>query len=95
MHRVVCCYPDMAGLVGPAAERAGRLLALTFPRAAWWVRGGIAAENLYQRLRGRSFRAFLHPPAAIVATAESKGLRTAFDRTGPIWRSVVLERVRS
>jgi magnesium-protoporphyrin O-methyltransferase len=95
MHRVVCCYPDMVGLVGPAADRAGRLLGLTFPRGAWWVRWGIAAENLYQRLRGRAFRAYLHPPAAIVATAESRGLRTAFDHTGLFWRSVVLTRPRS
>jgi hypothetical protein len=93
MHRVVCCYPDMPRLVGPAAERARRLLALTFPRDAWWVRWGIAGANLYERLRRRAFRVYLHPPAAVIATAEARGLRPVYDRTGPLWRSVVLERV--
>src|SRR6185295_19367198 len=35
MHRVVCCYPDMPGLVTAAARRARRMLALSFPRSAW------------------------------------------------------------
>jgi hypothetical protein len=94
MHRVVCCYPEMERLVAPAAARAGRLLALTFPRDAWWVRWGIAAANLYERLRRRAFRIYLHPPAAILAAAEAGGLSATFDRTGPLWRSVVFERRR-
>jgi hypothetical protein len=93
MHRVVCCYPDMARLVVPAAERAGRLLALTFPREAWWVRVALQLYNLYERLRRRAFRVYLHPPDAILAAAGSRGLHPAFDRTGPFWRWVVLERV--
>jgi hypothetical protein len=95
MHRVVCCYPEMERLVAPAAERAGRLLALTFPRDAWWVRWGVAAANLYERLRRRAFRIYLHPPAAILAAAEAGGLSATFDRTGPLWRSVVFERQQS
>ena len=92
MHRVVCCYPDMPRLVVPAADRAARLLALTFPREAWWVRWGIAGANLYERLRRHNFRVYLHAPAEIIAAAESRGLRPVFDRTGPLWRWVVLER---
>jgi magnesium-protoporphyrin O-methyltransferase len=92
MHRVVCCYPDMHALVAAAAERAGRRLAMSFPRDVWWVRLGIRAENLWQRLRRRAFRAYLHPPPALLAAAESHGLRPAFGHRGWVWQAVVLER---
>src|SRR5438067_12176848 len=38
MHRVVCCYPNMPGLVGAAADKTRRSLALSFPRDTWWMR---------------------------------------------------------
>jgi magnesium-protoporphyrin O-methyltransferase len=92
MHRVVCCYPDVDALVAAAAERARRSLAMSFPRDAWYLRLGIGVENLWQRLRRRSFRAYLHPPGAILAAAEAHGLRSAFAHRGWIWQAVVLER---
>jgi magnesium-protoporphyrin O-methyltransferase len=93
MHRVVCCYPDMDALVAAAAQRARRSLAMSFPRDAWYLRLGIRAENLWQRLRRRSFRAYLHPPRAILAAAEAHGLQPAFGYRDWVWQSVVLERV--
>src|SRR5437899_74654 len=38
LNRVVCCYPDMPALVGPAARLTKRWLVLTFPADRWWVR---------------------------------------------------------
>jgi hypothetical protein len=40
----------------------------------------------------RSFRAYVHPPAAIRGVAERQGLRIAFAHRGWFWQSVVLER---
>jgi magnesium-protoporphyrin O-methyltransferase len=92
LHRVVCCYPDYERLVGSAAERAVRTLVLTLPRDAWWTRLGVAAGNLVERLRRQSFRAYVHPPEAVLAVAEAKGLRRTVEHTGLIWRFAALER---
>ncbi len=85
LHKVVCCYPDYGSLVGAAADHARRALVLTFPRDAWWTRLGIAAENLRERLRGRAFRAYVHPPADVVAVALERGFRSARREQGAVW----------
>jgi magnesium-protoporphyrin O-methyltransferase len=94
LHRVVCCYPDMERLVGAAAERARRHLAMSFPRDSWWARLGIRAENLWHWLRRTGFRVYHHPAAAIRAVAESYGFRIALAHRGRIWETMVLEKVR-
>jgi 2-polyprenyl-3-methyl-5-hydroxy-6-metoxy-1,4-benzoquinol methylase len=92
MHRVVCCYPDPELLVGAAARHARRLLALSFPRDTWWMRLGLAAANVWFRLRG-GIRTYVHPPAEIVAIAEAAGFSTVLDeRSTRIWRVAVFER---
>ena len=92
LHRVVCCYPDYEALVGAAADHARDQLLLTFPRDAWWMRIGLGTINLLQRLRGRTFRAYLHPPAAILGVVTSRGLETATRERGPLWELVSFER---
>jgi SAM-dependent methyltransferase len=92
MHKVVCCYPDMPGLVRPAAKRARRWLVLTFPADRWWIRAGLAIVNLGQAIFRSSFRAFVHDPRAIVAVAEREGLRVAAWDRGPVWHLLALER---
>jgi magnesium-protoporphyrin O-methyltransferase len=92
MHRVVCCYPDMPALVGVAAEKARRALALTYPRDSWWTRLGSRAVNLFMRLTDNEYRAFIHRPDAIAATAEAHGLRRASGRPGVLWQLAVFER---
>ena len=85
LQRVVCCYPDYNTLVGCAADHAHKQLVLTFPRDVLLMRTGIRAVNLVQRLRRRAFRVYLHKPAAIVAVAESRGLRTTTREQRRFW----------
>jgi cyclopropane-fatty-acyl-phospholipid synthase len=92
MHKVVCCYPDYRALVGAGADRASRYLMLTFPRQSWWVRAGIAAANAIEWARRHKFRAYVHPPAAILAVAEARGFRSVGERRGAIWQLAALER---
>ena len=92
LHRVVCCYPDYEKLVGAAADHARDQLVLTFPRDAWWTRIGIRAVNLIQRLRRKTFRVYLHAPAAILDVASSHGLEIANRERGPLWELVRFER---
>src|SRR5262249_8651358 len=92
LNRVVCCYPDMPGLVGAAAEKTRRSLALSFPRDTWFMRIGARAINAWSRLRGSDFRFFVHKPADIVATASSSGLRLIDEHSGRLWQVAALAR---
>ena len=38
LDRVICCYPHLEELLVPAAKRARRYLALSYPHEDWWVR---------------------------------------------------------
>jgi hypothetical protein len=92
LHRVVCCYPDMPALVSAASDRTRRVLALSFPRDTWWMRFFARIFNAWRRLRRDQFRFFVHPPEAIIATAQAHGLHVAREQRGRIWQVAALER---
>ena len=73
LDRVVCCYADVNALLVGAAARARRLLAFTYPRDRWYVRAAIVLENLWYRLNGNPFRAFLHSPQRMASILEAAG----------------------
>jgi DNA-binding transcriptional LysR family regulator len=75
MHRVVCCYPDYARLLTAAADHAKRLLVFSHPPRNWLTRTFTRLQNIGFRLIGKSFQIFAHPPAAMVAVAEGRGMR--------------------
>ena len=93
LNRVVCCTPDGVELTGEAARHARRALVLSFPRDVFWVRALIRVLNTGMWMLRRSYRAFVHPPEALVAAAESAGLRPAADgRRGLVWQYASLTR---
>jgi len=92
LDRVVCCDPDFAGLLGAAADHARHLLAFTYPRDRWFTRSFVAVFNAVQRLRGRLFRAYIHPPAAMAGVLEARGLRRRWAGGTAIWGAEVFER---
>jgi 2-polyprenyl-3-methyl-5-hydroxy-6-metoxy-1,4-benzoquinol methylase len=92
LDRVVCCYPDMDELVGRSAERAHRLYGLVFPRPGRLARLALPLANLFLRLRGSDFRAYLHPTEAVEARVREAGLRKCFHRDLLIWQVAVYAR---
>jgi len=93
LDRVICCYPDMDGLVGRSAERAARLYGVVFPRAAWWLRPAFPLANGWFRLRRCPFRIFRHPPRDVDEVATSRGLRRIFTADTVLWHVWLYERV--
>jgi magnesium-protoporphyrin O-methyltransferase len=73
LDRVVCCYPDYERLLDESLRHAARLVALSYPRDAWYVRAGVSAENLWRQLRGSSFRTYVHSPSAMEARIRREG----------------------
>lgn len=92
MDRVVCCYPDMEALVEAAAARTKRFLGLVYPRDDWWVKLGVAILNVSFRLRGDSFRSYVHPTAAVEDIVAAHDLRKIAHHHGPVWQVVVFGR---
>jgi magnesium-protoporphyrin O-methyltransferase len=92
LHRVVCCYPDYERLLGAAADDARRLLVFTYPPRNPVSRAAFGLTNLWMRLRGKEFRAFVHSPSALVATVRRHGLEPFAARRHGIWRGVACRR---
>lgn len=93
LNRVVCCYPDFAGLLAAAGSRARETLVFSYPPQHAVVRAGLAVANGWQRLRGRGYRAFAHPSRAMHEVLEEVGLRRAAGGHQGVWRLSALERV--
>lgn len=92
LDRVLCCYPDMPALVEASAARATRTWAIVFPRESWWVRLGVGAINLFQRVRRKEFRVYLHGRERIAAEARRHGLTPAFGARTLVWEVRVFRR---
>lgn len=92
LDRVVCCYPAFDALLQQAADHADVLLAMSYPRDRWYVRVAFAAENLVRRLRGRAFRAFVHPPAKMDALLVRAGLRRLHADSTMMWQMDIYRR---
>jgi magnesium-protoporphyrin O-methyltransferase len=94
MHRVICCYPDAAGLIGAGCDHARDRLAITIPRESWWVRLGFGAMNAWLRLRRVAFRSYVHPVGPMLEAAGAHGFQPVDRTAGPLWESVILQRTR-
>ena len=86
LHRVVCCYPDYARLLGAAAGHARRQIAFSHPPRNRVSRAIIGAENAWYRLRRSEFRVFTHPPGAMRAVLAEHGFANAVTRGSGAWQ---------
>jgi 2-polyprenyl-3-methyl-5-hydroxy-6-metoxy-1,4-benzoquinol methylase len=92
LNRVVCCYPDYERLLGAAADHARRLLVFSYPPRSPLSRAVVSLTNALQALRGSDFRAFTHPPAAMLSVLDRRGLRRTYEHHGLVWQIAGLER---
>ncbi|HEU0237350.1 MAG TPA: hypothetical protein VFR14_13000 [Candidatus Limnocylindrales bacterium] len=92
LDRVICCYPDVEHLVGLSAARARRLYGIVLPRDRLLARIAIGLTNAWFRLRGKAYRAFVHPNEFVDSLAAAAGLRLAAESGTYFWRVAVFER---
>jgi hypothetical protein len=92
LHRVVCCYPDYERLLAEAARKARRMLVYTYPPRNIISRAAMALINVWPRLRGSEFRAFVHSPRAMEDVVRRAGFEPYTRRRGGIWRGIALAR---
>jgi len=92
LHRVVCCYPDYERLLSAAASHAQHLLVFSHPPRTLVTRLSFGFDNLIRRLRRNDFRAFVHPPDAMVAVVEAQGMTVRYRNRGMSWTVMGFER---
>jgi len=92
LHRVVCCYPDYERLLGAVAENARHAVVFSYPPRNVLSRAWVAGANLALRIMRREYRTFAHPPRAMLAVLEQRGLRETFSRHSLVWQVAGLER---
>ena len=85
LNRVVCCYPAFDALLSAAAGRARRTIVFSHPPRWWLTRFLVASENLVGRVTGRTYRAFVHSPEAMVAVIRREGLEPVLRSRGAAW----------
>jgi len=92
LDRVVCCDPDYEQILELSLGKARRLFGYSYPRDRWSVRTVIAMQNTFRRLRGTSFRVFLHPPARMEAVIRARGFVPVFTARSFVWQVGVYTR---
>jgi hypothetical protein len=93
LDRVVCCYPDMAALVGLSAAHARLRYGLVYPRDDAWIRFGGRVLNAVMRLVRQRTRIWVHATADVDAVVRAAGFLPRFERRGIFWQVAVYERV--
>jgi len=92
LDRVVCCYDDMQALVRTSAKKSGNKLGLVFPRDLWLIKIFLPLVNFIIKLRGSSFRIFLHSTQQIDSIIRSEGLTLETQRKAGFWQIFVYSR---
>ena len=92
LHRVVCCYPDYERLLGAAASHARHALVFSHPPRNLASRAFIAMQGVALRLGRKEFRAFAHPPLAMLDVCRSHGLSATDAHRGLVWHVEGLSR---
>ena len=92
LHRVVCCYPDVANLLGTAADHARSQLVFSYPRRNAVSRAVVAAQNVLFRAQRRDFRTFAHAPDTMLAVLAEHGLQLRAAHSGRVWQVAAASR---
>ena len=86
LDRVVCCYGDVASLLGAAAALARRRLGLVYPRDRWWIRVGATLANLVMFRRSAGYRMRVHRASTMAGLLRAAGFAPETGRDGRLWR---------
>lgn len=92
LDRVVCCDPDLPGLLERVTERARRMVGLVYPRETWWNRIGGRAFAVWGWITRDPTRWHLHATADLDRILRAAGFeRREISRT-LVWQVVLYVR---
>lgn len=97
LDRVMCCYPDVAGLLANATRAATRRVAYSVPTSRGW-RGllnkiGWGFDNVPSMVRRDACRTFVHDIGRIDAALAGAGFARTRDAHLALWYAAVWDRL--
>ena len=92
LDRVVCCYPDYRSLLAAAAGHSRHVLAMSYPREAWYTRAMIWLLDLVQSLRRDPFRVFVHPILQMDSVLSANGFQRMSVKRFAFWEVALYSR---
>ncbi len=92
LDRVICCYPDLPGLLGAALRPGPRLVGLVHPTDTWWIRAGASVLNGLSWLLRRRDDFYIHPQPEIDGFFGERGYRQLHRGGSRVWRVAVYGR---
>jgi predicted TPR repeat methyltransferase len=94
LDRVLCCYPDVDGMVVRSTALANEFYGLVYPRKTFGARGAIKLANLFMKLKKNPFRAFVHDPKHIDSMVREAGFEPRYEGRTLVWHVVLYQRTR-
>lgn len=85
---VICCYPYLAPLLAALVRPGPRLVGLTSPTDAWWLRVWMRLSNVYWALRRTPDRWCIHRDAEVDRLMGEAGYQVIHE--GGTWRGRVV-----
>ncbi len=92
LDRVICCYPDLAALLGAAVATGPRLVGIVHPTDGFWVRGAVSVFNAVSRLLRRHHSFYVHRRADMDRLMREAGFAERHRGGGRFWRVTVYAR---
>jgi len=92
LDRVICCYADLAALVGRSAALARHRYGVVYLRDTWIGRLGVMVENTWLRLSRSPFRTYVHSTGDVDAIVAAHGLVKRLEQRTLIWQLALYER---
>ena len=92
LDKVICCYDDMSELVGLSSKLPQKIYAVIYPRGVWWTKLGFLMMNFYTRIKGSSFRTFIHPTKKVEEIIYGNGLKRNYYATTLVWQVAIFTR---
>ena len=92
LDKVICCYDDMNRLVDLSSKLARKIYAVVYPRDNWWTKLFLPIINFYPKIKGSSFRLFIHPTNKVEDIIIKNGLKRIYNTTRLFWQVTVFIR---
>jgi len=92
LDKVICCYDDMSELVDLSSKLARKIYAVIYPRDEWWTKLALPIMNFYPRIKGSSFRVFIHPTKKVEEIIFESELKRNYYATTLFWQVAIFTR---
>jgi len=92
LDSVICCYPYLPTLLEAAVRSRPRLVGLTYPHDAWWMRTFTRAYNARHALAGSPVRYFVHRHRTVRRLLADAGYAEIHEGGVLVWRVSVYRR---